>query len=84
MFFILDDKESMSYLNDWDRKIPNLDVVDNYRNEREQIRALRGKNVPFSFGDVSNMNKTMASLFPLSSYFLVYCENSTRWYRQLV
>ena len=69
----------MSYLNDWDRKIPNLDVVDNYRNEREQIRALRGKNVPFSFGDVSDMNDHILIFFFF--YFLVYCKNSIGWYR---
>ncbi len=53
MILTLDDKPSMAYLNDWDKKIPNLDVVDNYRNERQQVQACRGKNVPFSFGDVS-------------------------------
>ena len=42
----------MAYLNDWDKRIPNLDVVDDYRTERQQIQACRGKNTPFSFGDV--------------------------------
>jgi hypothetical protein len=43
----------MEYLNDWDNKIPNLDVVDNYRNERKKIQTRSGKYMPFSFGDVS-------------------------------
>ncbi|CAF1421909.1 unnamed protein product [Adineta steineri] len=46
-----DDDESMAYLNDWDKKIPNLDVVDDYRSERKQIQACRGTNMAFSFGD---------------------------------
>ena len=54
MFFvILDDDQCMAYLNDWDKKIPNFDVVDDYRSECKQVQACRGKNVPFSFGDVS-------------------------------
>ncbi|CAF4200133.1 unnamed protein product, partial [Adineta steineri] len=46
-----DDDQSMAYLNDWDKKIPNLDVVDDYRSERKQIQACRGTNMAFSFGD---------------------------------
>ncbi|CAF3519960.1 unnamed protein product [Rotaria socialis] len=46
-----DDQECMSYLNDWDRKIQNLDVVDNYEKEKQQILACQGKSFPFSFGD---------------------------------
>ncbi|CAF4710815.1 unnamed protein product [Rotaria sp. Silwood2] len=30
------DDECMSYLNNWDKDIPNLDVVDDYRNEKKQ------------------------------------------------
>jgi hypothetical protein len=43
----------MSYLNDWDRTIPNLDVVDDYKNEKKEILACQGKSFPFTFGDVS-------------------------------
>ncbi|CAF1260566.1 unnamed protein product [Rotaria sordida] len=46
-----DDDDCMAYLNDWDKKIPNLDVVDDYRNEKKEIQALQGKDFPFSFGD---------------------------------
>lgn len=79
---IVDDKPTMSYLNDWDKKIPNLDVVDNYRNERQSIRALRGNNVPFSFGDVNYPHHLLFSLtYPC---FLVYRQDSLGWRRQLV
>ena len=49
----LDDHDCIGYLNDWDKKIPNLDVVDDYRHEKREIQARQGKNFPFSFGDVS-------------------------------
>ncbi|CAF1475430.1 unnamed protein product, partial [Rotaria sordida] len=45
------DEKCMSYLNDWDRAIPNLDVVDNYESEKEEILSIQGKSFPFSFGD---------------------------------
>ncbi|CAF3528882.1 unnamed protein product [Rotaria sp. Silwood1] len=41
----------MSYLNDWDRAIPNLDVVDNYENEKQEVLEMQGRSFPFSFGD---------------------------------
>ncbi|CAF3527254.1 unnamed protein product [Rotaria socialis] len=46
-----DDKEAMSYLNDWDTTIPNLDVVDDYKNEKQEILKCQGKSFPFSYGD---------------------------------
>jgi len=46
-----DDDASVSYLNKWDRKISNLDVVDDYRSERNEVLKVRGKNYSFSFGD---------------------------------
>ncbi|CAF4329063.1 unnamed protein product [Rotaria sp. Silwood2] len=46
-----DDEESIGYLNKWDKKISNIDVVDDYRSEREEIQKVQGKNFPFSFGD---------------------------------
>ncbi len=44
-----------SYLNNWDKKIPNLDVADDYRSERQEIHQAQGKDFPFSFGDVSEL-----------------------------
>lgn len=46
-----DDDDSVEYLNKWDRQLPNLDVVDDFRNERKEIRAVKGQSFPFSFGD---------------------------------
>ncbi|CAF0949327.1 unnamed protein product [Adineta steineri] len=46
-----DDNDCIGYLNDWDKKIPNLDVVDDYRNEKREIQGRQGKQFPFSFGD---------------------------------
>ncbi|CAF0740276.1 unnamed protein product [Adineta steineri] len=46
-----DDDDCIGYLNDWDKKIPNLDVVDDYRNEKKEIQGRQGKHFPFSFGD---------------------------------
>ena len=41
----------MDYLNNWDRNIPRLDVIDDYKNERNEILRAKGKNFPFSYGD---------------------------------
>ncbi|CAF1411616.1 unnamed protein product [Rotaria sp. Silwood1] len=46
-----DDNECIGYLNSWDKKIPNLDVADDYKSERQEIHKVQGKNFPFSFGD---------------------------------
>ena len=44
----------MQYLNNWDKVIPNLDVVDDYRSEKKEIQMCRGNDFSFSFGDVSH------------------------------
>ncbi|CAF3845419.1 unnamed protein product [Rotaria sp. Silwood1] len=46
-----DEDDCIEYLNDWDRNIPNLDIVDDYRNEKKEIQTRQGKDFPFSFGD---------------------------------
>ena len=46
-----DDESVMSYLNNWDNIIKNLDVVDDYKSETLEIRAVQGPNFKFSFGD---------------------------------
>ena len=46
-----DDLQVMEYLNGWDKKIPRLDVVDDYRSEQREILAVRGPSFPFSHGD---------------------------------
>ena len=51
-FHLLDDDDCIGYLNQWDKKLPNLDVVDDYRSEKKEIQGRQGKDFPFSFGDV--------------------------------
>jgi hypothetical protein len=46
-----DDLQAVNYLSNWDRMIPNVDVMDDYRSERAEIQRTRGGNFPFSFGD---------------------------------
>jgi hypothetical protein len=46
-----DEAAAISYLNKWDKQIPNLDVVDDYRSEKKQITKLKGANYRFSYGD---------------------------------
>ncbi|CAF3487691.1 unnamed protein product, partial [Rotaria sp. Silwood2] len=46
-----DDLDSVNYLSSWDKSMPNLDVIDDYRSERAEIQRIRGANFPFSFGD---------------------------------
>lgn len=46
-----DDDESVAYLSQWDRTMMNVDVVDDYKSEREEVHRTKGFNYPFSFGD---------------------------------
>lgn len=46
-----DDEESVAYLNEADRDIARLDVVDDYRSERDEARKNYGPKYAFSFGD---------------------------------
>ena len=46
-----DDEDSVNYLNKWDRELSNLDLVDDFRSERKEIKRIKGKDYQFSFGD---------------------------------
>jgi hypothetical protein len=46
-----DDDSTMSYLNEWDRKIPSLDVIDDYHSEKAEIQKAKGKDFQFTFGN---------------------------------
>ncbi|CAF2978143.1 unnamed protein product [Rotaria socialis] len=46
-----DDLQAVNYLSNWDKSMPNLDVIDDYRSERAEIQQIRGPSFPFSFGD---------------------------------
>lgn len=45
-----DDLATIEYLEKLDKDVPNIDVVDDYRIEYEQIKQNRGPNFPFSKG----------------------------------
>jgi hypothetical protein len=46
-----DDDDSIDYLNQWDKEIKYFDVVDDYLNERKQIREVQGASFQFGYGD---------------------------------
>ena len=46
-----DDLRSVQFLNDWDRKMINVDVTQDYHSERDKILQCQGQNYRFSFGD---------------------------------
>jgi hypothetical protein len=46
-----DDNQTMEYLNDWDKNIKNLDVVDDYVSEKKEIQQSKGNNFKFTYGD---------------------------------
>lgn len=46
-----DDENSVDYLNKWDKELKNLDIVDDFRTERNEIRKIKGYNYSYSFGD---------------------------------
>ena len=46
-----DEDNVMDYLTNWDKNIPRLDVVDDYRNEKVEIQRAKGQGFPFSYGD---------------------------------
>ena len=62
----------MSYLNGWDKHIPRLDVVDDYKSERQQILAVQDKSFPFSFGDVSDLIHELSFILLMFSMLLKF------------
>ncbi|KAJ3296411.1 hypothetical protein HK104_001640 [Borealophlyctis nickersoniae] len=46
-----DDQNTMRYLNDWDKNVRHLDVVDDYFSERAEVLKAQGPGFPFSRGD---------------------------------
>ena len=46
-----DDDYALKYLNDWDNKIKNLDVVDDYESEKKEIYAAGKIKTAFTYGD---------------------------------
>lgn len=46
-----DEEDTMSYLNNWDRALPRLDVVDDYKSEKNEVLRVQGRHFRFTFGD---------------------------------
>ena len=49
-----DDEYALEYLNDWDKNIKNLDIVDDYESEKKEIyskKKSKKDRVAFSYGD---------------------------------
>ena len=47
-----DDRSGVSYLDEWDRTMMNVDLSDDYQSEREKIRRCHeNRTYPFSYGD---------------------------------
>jgi hypothetical protein len=61
-----DDDSTMAYLNEWDRKIPSLDVVDDYHSEKAEIQKAKGKDFPFTFGNYVRDRTATAALLRAS------------------
>lgn len=57
----------MDYLNRLDKKVKNLDVVDDFRNEKAEVRKARGLNYSFSYGDYVKL-KTLSLLSEFKFY----------------
>jgi hypothetical protein len=65
-----DDLQDVNYLSAWDKSIPNLDVMDDYRSERAEIQRVRGPNFPFSYGDYI-AKAILGSVDPWSVYLFI-------------
>ncbi|KAJ3221378.1 hypothetical protein HDU81_010683 [Chytriomyces hyalinus] len=46
-----DDDVERTYLNEWDERIPDFDVSDEYERERKQVLSVQGDGFAFSRGD---------------------------------
>lgn len=46
-----DQDDSIHYLNRLDRHVPRVDVLDDYRNEKVEVRKARGRRFQFTYGD---------------------------------
>lgn len=46
-----DQDDSIRYLNRIDRNVSHVDVLDDYRSEKEEVRKARGRRFQFTYGD---------------------------------
>ena len=51
-FLACSDQEcDVGYLNKLDKKIPNIDTLDDYQSELKEVKSAQGKKFKYSFGD---------------------------------
>lgn len=46
-----DEPAALNYLNNWDRTMQHVDIVDDFRSELAEVQQKRGPNFKFSYGD---------------------------------
>ncbi|VVU95516.1 hypothetical protein CPAV1605_1267 [seawater metagenome] len=46
-----DQKEDIGYLNKLDKKVPNVDTIDDYISELREVRKKQGRNFSYTIGD---------------------------------
>ena len=52
MFLLCNDNpKCVDFLSRWDREMDNVDVLDDYRTEREKVRRAQGEGVVFGYGE---------------------------------
>lgn len=51
-FLACSDQDSdVGYLNELDKKIPNIDTLDDYQSELQEVKKAQGRQFKYSFGD---------------------------------
>ncbi|CAF1651012.1 unnamed protein product, partial [Didymodactylos carnosus] len=68
--------DDVKYLSNWDKNIPNVDVLDDYRSERAEVQRVRGNNFSFSYGDYI----AKAILGPVDPWLVSSCEMNHHHY----
>ena len=46
-----DDDDSVGYLNKWDKTMKNIDIVDDYKSEKTEVKSAQSQQFSFTFGD---------------------------------
>ena len=46
-----DQESDIGYLNKLDKKIKNIDTLDDYNSELQEVKKAQGKNFSYTFGD---------------------------------
>ena len=67
-----DEAAAVEYLNNWDKSMERVDVIDDYRSELAQVQSKQGANVKFSYGEylVKALIGSIDSLYVFSFVYL--------------